>query len=326
MVSKQKILICGATGFIGRNLVVQLSKISQYKITAVYHKRPAFHCDNVEWVYADLTNKQDVEKIVDSQDVIIQAAATTSGAKDIATRPMIHVTDNMIINSLIFRAAHEANVAHVLFFSCTVMYQTSNIPLKESDLDLNNPLYSKYFGVGWMKISTEKQCEFYASLGKTKYTVMRHSNIYGPHDKYDLEHSHFFGATITKVMTAEDEIVVWGSGEEARDLLYIDDLASFVTLAIEKQTAPFGLYNVGYGEAFAVKDVVAKIVEHSNKQLVIKHDLTKPTMKTSLCLDCSKAKSELGWQRKTSLDSGIQKTLSWYKANMLTELKESLNE
>ena len=65
---------------------------------------------------------------------------------------------------------------------------------------------------------------------------MRHSNIYGPYDKYDLEKSHAFGATMTKVMTAEDDqITVWGTGEEERDLLHVDDLIQFIQLAIYKQ-------------------------------------------------------------------------------------------
>ena len=63
------------------------------------------------------------------------------------------------------------------------------------------------------------KCNFYSSLGITKYTVIRHSNIYGPYDKFDLEKSHFMGATITKVLTAKN-IEVWGEGKESRDFVY----------------------------------------------------------------------------------------------------------
>ena len=54
----------------------------------------------------------------------------------------------------------------------------------------------QYFGAGWTKVYIEKMCEFYSRIGDTKYTVMRHSNVFGPHDKFDLEKSHVFGATI----------------------------------------------------------------------------------------------------------------------------------
>ena len=141
--------------------------------------------------------------------------------------------------------------------------------------------------------------------------------MYGPHDKYDLERSHVFGATITKVMTNTDGIIsVWGTGEGARDLLHIDDLVSFVDASIEKQTTPYELFNVGLGKATKIIDLIKKIIKHSGKNLKIEHDLTKPTIPTSLFLDCSKAKKMLGWEPKIQIDEGIQKTLEWYKKNL----------
>ena len=151
-------------------------------------------------------------------------AAVTSGAKDIIERPYIHVTDNAIMNSLLLQSAFENNVSHFIFPSCTVMYQSSNRPLKETDFDANKGLVSHYFGVGWTKVYIEKMCEFFSRLGKTKYTVFRHSNVFGPYDKFDLEKSHVFGATLTKIMTLEEKIVVWGDGTEKRDLIYVEDL------------------------------------------------------------------------------------------------------
>jgi nucleoside-diphosphate-sugar epimerase len=160
-------------------------------------------------------------------------------------------------------------------------------------------------------------CEFFSRLGRTKHTVMRHSNMYGPYDKYDLERSHMFGATITKVMTSTDgKINVWGTGEEARDLLYVEDLVKFVDCAIEKQENSYELFNVGVGKAVQVKDVVNKIITHSGKNLEIVHDLSKPTIPTSLFLDCTKAKEKLDWEAETDLDTGIIKTLNWYKENL----------
>ena len=156
-------------------------------------------------------------------------------------------------------------------------------------------------------------CEFYAGISETKFTAIRHSNIYGPHDKFDLERSHVFGATMTKVMTAKDKISVWGTGEEERDLLYVDDLVEFVELALAKQPEKYRLYNCGYGQAIPIKDLVQKIVAHSCKTLTIEHDLSQPTIKTSLFLDCSLAKNELGWQVQTDLDTGIKRTLAWWQ-------------
>jgi nucleoside-diphosphate-sugar epimerase len=111
-------------------------------------------------------------------------------------------------------------------------------------------------------------------------------------------------------------MVVWGKGEEARDLLYVGDLVDFVTRAIDRQREPYALYNCGSGEATKVKDLVRMIVAESGRGLAIEHDLSKPSIDTSLRLDCRKAERELGWRPQTPLADGIRKTISWWKTNI----------
>jgi GDP-L-fucose synthase len=313
----KKVLICGATGFIGRNALEHFTNKNEYEVHATWNKRNHFTMPNVTWHKIDLRNPNELDELFKLQfDYIIQAAATTSGAKDIVERPWIHTTDNAVMNSYIFRKAFETNVKHVIFYSCTVMYQSSEHTLKESDFNANNPLHNTYCGVGHTKLYLEKMCEFYARCGKTKFTAIRHSNIYGPHDKYDLERSHFFGASVTKVMNATNEITVWGTGEAERDILYVDDLNHFVDCVISKQEKNYMLYNCGYGKAYTVKNIIQKIIDASGKKLEMKHDLSQPTIKTSLALDCTLAKNELGWQPQTTLEEGIRNTLAWYQKNI----------
>lgn len=316
---KKKALICGATGFIGRNIAEKMLENEDFELHGIYFKTEPWHNSRIKMIKTDLTKKEDVDNVIKGMDVIIQAAATTSGAKDIITSPYIHVTDNALMNSLIFRAAYEHKIKHIIFFSCSVMYQPSNIPVKENDFDANKEMFKSYFGVGWTKVYIEKMCEFYSRLG-TKYTVLRHSNIYGKYDKFDLEKSHVFGATMTKVMTAQNgKIVVWGTGEEARDLLHVDDLVDAVLLSLEKQNSPFELMNIGYGKSIPIRDLVKKIIDISGRNLEIEYDTSKPTIKTKLCLDCTKAKNIIGWEPKISLEEGIRKTMEWYKENILKQ-------
>jgi len=286
------------------------------ELFGTYFKSKPLANPGIKMIRADLTNKDDVAKAVEGMDIIIQAAATTSGAGDIVNKPYYHVTDNAVMNSLIFRAAHEYGVSHVVFFSCTVIYQSSDTPVKETDFDESKEIYPNYFGVGWTKIYIEKLCEFYSRIGCVKYTVIRHSNIYGPHDKFDLEKSHVFGATMTKVLTNLDgKLVIWGTGEEERDLLYVSDLVKFVTLAINNQESKFEIFNVGSGSSISVSGLVKKIINHSGKDICIEYDKSKPTIKTKLCLDTSKAKKSFGWSFEVTLDEGIRKTIDWYKSN-----------
>lgn len=318
MTKKKKVLILGATGFVGRNMVHHFSKNTDYEVHGVYNLRPKFNHKDVIWHCADLTSSEAVNSLLAKvkPNQIIQAAATTSGAKDIVSRPYIHVTDNAVMNSYLFRFAVEHAVQHVLFFSCTVMYNSSPIPIKETDYDANAIVHPRYFGVANTKLYLEKMCEFYSSIGNTKFTAVRHSNVFGPYDKFDFERSHFFGANLSKVMSSSNEITIWGTGEEERDLIHIHDLNRFVELAFANQKADYRLYHCGRGQSYSVLDVVKMIISASGKQLKINHDLSMPSIKTSLSLDCSLAKEELGWEVEIPLREGIERTVSWWSENI----------
>lgn len=318
----KSVLVCGASGFIGKNVLERLLARPDLKVTAVVHKTslPAALAGHARLttVYADLTRAEEVARVLKGVDAVVQAAATTSGAKDIVNTPAHHVTDNAVMNSLLLRACHDMGVGHFFFFSCTVMYPDQARPVKEEDF--NGAVTERYFGVGWTKVYVEKMCEFYARLGRTRFTVMRHSNIYGPHDKYDLERSHVFGATVAKVMTAKDgKVVVWGEGKEARDLLYVADLVEFVEAALDRQKTPFELVNVGAGTAVSVAELVRRVIARSGRALEVEFDRTKPTIPFSLAVDRTKAKVLFGWEPKTGLDEGIDRSLAWYREHVARE-------
>ena len=313
---KKKILILGASGFIGKNIALYFSKKKEFNVRGTYFKNKVV-IPGVKITRCDLTKKNQTDKTINGADIIIQAAATTSGAKDILERPYIHVNDNSIINSMVTRSAFDFKVSHVIVFSCTVMYQSSLKAQSEKNLDLNSEFYPNYFGGAWMKVFVEKMCEFYSRLGVNKYTLIRHSNIYGPHDKFDLEKSHVFGASLNKVVNCKDgQVTIWGDGKEARDLLYISDLIDFVYKSIKKQKEKYALYNVGLGKLTTINNLVKKIIKESGKKIVLHNDFTKKTLKNNVRLNCNKAKKELGWTPKISLESGIKKTLEWYLNNL----------
>ena len=162
-----------------------------------------------------------------------------------------------------------------------------------------------------------KKCEFYSKISNIKYSVVRHSNIYGPHDKFDLEKSHFFGASVTKVLSTENnKIKIWGSGKEKRDLLYVQDLINFLNILILKQRKNYELINIGYGKAFSVETIVKKIIYLSKNDLKIEKDIKKPSINFSLALNSQKAKKIYNWYPQVSINEGIIKTLNWYKKNI----------
>lgn len=317
MSTKKRVLVCGASGFIGRNIFERLASRNDIDLIGTFHTNR--FSDDERLLWRDLTNKYRVNQLLEGVDAVIMAAAVTSGSKDIKERPYLHVTDNNIMNQLLIRAAFEENIRQFIYFGCSISYSSSDTPAKETDMNLNGGMDPAYFGVGWMKIYIEKTCEFFSRLGRTCFTVIRHSNIYGPHDKYDLEHSHMFGATITKVLTAKEggSLTVWGDGQERRDLLYVTDLVDFVELVLDNQDYAFDSFNVGYGSSISVNDLILKIIKISGKQLSITHDLSKPTIPVNITLDIGKAREKFGWHPQVSLDDGIARTIHWYRQNIL---------
>lgn len=322
--TKKRILVCGAGGFIGQNVFEALSRWNDYDVMGTYrnpdHRRRFTAQDKQRSILrlVDLTSREEIMDAVHRADVVIQCAAVTSGAQDIVTQPDIHVTDNVIINALLLEAAFKHRTPHFIFLSCTVMYPMNlDHPVREYEVD-RGKIYEKYRSGARMKLFVEELCEDYARWGDTKFTIVRHSNVYGHHDKFDLERSHMVGATITKVMQAAEgaAISVWGDGTEGRDLLYVSDLVDFIGLAIEKQETPYEIVNVGAGVSVPVRDVVTTIVTQSGKNLSIEYDLSKPTLPVTVSLDCTKAKEQFGWLPKVDLPEGIRRTIEWYKENI----------
>ncbi len=314
MTKKVNVLILGATGFVGRNIAHLFSQNPNFSLTLTRFNSPEYRLGNAKWVRVDLRDPSQLENVINHTDILIQAAATTSGANDIVNTPEIHVTDNAVMNSLVLRAASNTKVKHVIFFSCTTMYQSNfNSKQSEEDFDENMEIFPQYFGVAVTKIYIEKLCEFYSKISDTKFTVIRHSNVYGPWDKYDLQKSHVMGATITKVLSNNEDIEIWGDGVELRDFLYIDDLVELVKICIEKQASKFLLINAGSDTGISIRDLVKLVIKLSEKQLQIKFNLDKPTLKFSFIADSSKALNLLGWKSTTPLEVGIAKSIDWWK-------------
>ncbi|MDA1334987.1 MAG: NAD-dependent epimerase/dehydratase family protein [bacterium] len=319
--SKKKILVTGATGFIGRNIYEFYRKDSRFEVFAagltrikrLYRKRHSI----------DLIDEGAAENLIhDIQpDILIHAAAITSGARDIIERPWIHVANNILMNTFVMEAAHEFGVDHVIFPSCTVVYPSGvGGLLREEDVDQSN-YFPPYQGAATVKMEAEGLAKFYASLGRTKYTVLRHSNVYGPHDKFDLERSHVTGATITKVMQAEDGGVVemWGDPKIRRDVMYIDDMVEVIDhiLTLSKTLPDYSVFNIGMGGiGYTIELIGHKIAVACKKNVRFEWDSSKPSLPFDIQLDVSQAKKVLGWLPQTTLEAGLERTALWYKENI----------
>jgi GDP-L-fucose synthase len=312
-----KVLVAGGAGFIGANLVKRLLAEGASVRATIHKKTPVILDKRIEYVKGELTSMDDCKKVVTGMDYVFMCAASTSGAAVIASTPLVHVTPNIVMNSQMLEAAYFTKVKKFIFLSSNAAYPPSgDRPIKETEMFDGEP-YETYFPVAWMKRYTEILCRMYSEKLKPAMTtvVLRPSNIYGPYDDYDFATSHVMAALIRRVVERHDPFEVWGTGDDVRDWIYVDDFIDAVILAAEKINS-FNPINIGLGKGYSVKQALAMMLEVDGyTKANIVYNSTKPSMIPIRLLDVSLAKKVLGFKANTGLREGIGKTIDWYRKN-----------
>ena len=314
--TNSKILILGATGFVGRNLAERLYKegYTNLRNHGFNRKLEGFG----ESVQGDLRDEKFVEEIMKGVDVVYHCAASTSNAVDTIYAPLLHVTPNVIINALTMEKAYKEGVKKFIFLSSSTIYpESGERAVCETD-NIYESIYKTYFPVGWMKRYAEVLCKMYSEIlvNPMQTVIVRPANLYGPHDKYDLDKCHVTPASIIKVATRLDPIPVWGDGTEIRDLLYVEDFCEALQLIMEKEEA-HEIYNVGSNKGYSVNEVIGYLKEIEGLESPIDYVNNKAPMIPKRLIDSYKIFYTLGWEAKTSIKEGLEKTLNWYKSEYL---------
>ncbi len=316
MFEGKKVLVAGATGFLGSSIVKVLLKRGAMVRGTHYSRQPSYQGTNLEWQYANFEDSADCIEACDGMDYVFMCSANTAGAAVMATTPLVHVTPNVVMNARILEAAHKAGVEKFLFISSGAAYPDlgEDHALKEEDMFKGDPP-PVYYPVGWMKRYSEILCRTYAEKIKTrpmKTVVIRPSNVYGPGDKFDFAKSHVTAAQMRRVMERHKPIQVWGDGSDVRDLIYIDDFLEGLFKAFEKDDQ-FLTVNIVSGKDYSVKEIVQtaiKVDGYTDAQ--VEYDTTKPRTIGKRVLDGSFARDYLGFTAKTSLEDGFAKTMAWF--------------
>lgn len=311
----KRVLIAGGSGFVGANLINKLLSLGADVRATIHKKQPIIIDERIEYVKCDLLKMCDCRKVVRDMDYVFMCAANTSGAAVIASNPLVHVTPNIIMNSQILEASYSAGVKKFVFLSSNAAYPpTGNRPVMEDEMFDGDP-YETYYGVGWMKRYTEILCSMYSQKLKNPMitVVIRPSNIYGPFDDYDFATSHVMAAMIRKVAERHNPIIMWGDGNDIRDLIYIDDFIDAVILAAEKVNT-YDPINIGAGKGYSLRDIQQIIMQIDNyNDAVIKYDVSKPSMIPIRLIDITKAEKAIAFSPKIDLNEGIRRTLQWYR-------------
>ena len=316
MFQGSKVVVTGAAGFVGSRLVARLLQEGAEVRGTLHRKDAVVQDDRVEYVRTDLTHAEDCARACEGTEYVFLCAANTSGAAVMEKTPLVHLTPNLIMNARMLEAAYAAGVKKTLFISSNTVYPVSDDPVKETDV--TNEFFEKYFIVAWMKRFSEIMCEMYATRIKQpmRTVVVRPANAYGPGDKFDWETSHVLPALIRRVVERHDPIRIWGDGRDIKDFIYVDDLVEGMLLAMERIEG-FEPVNLASGRGYCLRDILELLIRLDGYDGArIEYDTSKPTMIPKRVIDPSRAKHMLGFEATTPMETGLRKTIDWYRSTL----------
>lgn len=267
----------------------------------------------------DLVNQKAVHDwmAMSKPDAIVLAAAKVGGIHANATSPVDFLYENLMIESNVLHAAHEANVERLLFLGSSCIYPKFAIqPIQETSL-LTGALEPTNEWYAIAKIAGLKLVQAFRKQHGRDWISAMPTNLYGPGDNYDLTTSHVLPALLRKFHKAKEsgdtEVVVWGTGTPLREFLHCDDLADALVFLLRSYSGDDHI-NVGSGVEVTIKELAETVAEVVGCDAVLTWDTSKPDGTPRKLMDSSRLHA-LGWNNTRDLKEGIAQTYSDWVAN-----------
>ena len=247
-------------------------------------------------------------------DYVYLVAGTVGGILANATRPAEFIYDNLMIHAAVVHAAHMVGVRKLLYLGSSCIYPRACAqPMREEDL-LTGALEPTNEPYAVAKIAGIKLCEAYRRQYGDNFISAMPTNLYGPHDNFDLATSHVVPALIRKFHDARldgrREVEIWGTGTPRRELLHVDDLADACVFLMSGYEGTMHI-NVGSGLDLTIAELAALIRDVVHPAAELRFDATKPDGMPRKLLDVSRLHG-LGWRHAIELRDGLQSTYSWF--------------
>lgn len=268
----------------------------------------------------DLRRQADVETwmVRHRPEVVVIAAARVGGIKANADNPVDFLDDNLAIGLNLIHASHTIGVRKLLFLGSTCVYpRLSPQPIPEDAL-MTGPLEETNEWYAVAKIAGIKLCQAYRRQYGDDYIAVMPTNLYGPGDNYEPEHSHVVAALIRRFTEAArsgaPEVSVWGSGTPRREFLHVDDLAD-ACVHLLKTYSSDQLVNIGVGTDISIREfaeLIADIVKFRGR---ITFDASRPDGTPRKLVDVSRLQA-LGWRPRIGLREGLARTIADYEASL----------
>ncbi len=304
----QEVVIFGATGFIGRNLVGYLHH--KYRITAVSRNggkvlgaAKSIRFDRLDGYKAP------------EDAVVVNLAASRYNAGNLSNSDILF--HNVDIAGRVFQFCLRCGIKELRLFSSISVYPADDIYCDDDVLlDLISPPHKGEFMYAWAK----RIAEIYSDLFKIEYDIntitFRPTSPYGPFDSLDVNKAHVVPALIMRALSDPGPLVVKGNPDATRDFIFVGDICQVVEDSLElrgvKQT-----YNLGSGRNATIRELAQAIIDciDPNQGLEFLGGTFNPVMSRG----CSVAKLErdlIHQEELTPLNVGLKKTIEWYKASL----------
>ena len=264
----------------------------------------------------DLLDARAVDAFFEAErpEIVVDAAARVGGIAANWEKPVEFLLENMTIQNNLIKSSADHGVRKLLFLGSSCIYpKLAPQPISESAL-LTGSLEPTNEAYAIAKISGVRLCQAYArQYGKNFISAMP-TNLYGPHDNYDLQTSHVVPALIRKIhearASAAPEVVIWGTGSPRREFLHVDDLAGACRFLLENYDSP-EVINVGFGDDVSIRELAETVCDVLDYRGKLVFDTSKPDGTPRKLLDCAKL-TALGWKPSIDLRSGIRSAYDWF--------------
>lgn len=314
MKQTDKIYVAGHTGLVGSAIVRNLQEKGYTNIIGRTHRE------------LDLQNQQAVRDFFEQErpDVVVLAAAKVGGIHANEIAPADFAYENLQIQCNVIKCCHDFHVRKLLFLGSTCIYpKMAPQPIPESAL-LTGELEQTNEGYAIAKIAGLLMCRYFKRQYGDDFISCMPTNLYGPNDNYELNHSHVMPAMIRKFHEAKENgapaVELWGTGSPLREFLYVDDMADACVFLLEHYSGDEHV-NIGTGEEISIRqlaETIQRIVGYSGQ---IHWNTDMPDGTPRKLTDVSKLHS-LGWTHRYSLEEGIRSAY----ASFLEERKTALRE
>jgi len=307
-----QILITGATGLIGRELVEKLlARGAKLRTTSQRPPPEDYPVHRLEHRVGDLADRQFARQIMEGVEGLFHLAGKRGSIGIQRTRAATMLGDNVMICFNALDAARRAGVARILYASTVTVYPPMAIYREDLAWSANPHPGDEY--AAWAKRMAEKFIEAQEiQYGSANTAIVRPVNTFGPHDNFDPQTALVVPALIARALSGEKPLTVWGDGSAVRDFLYVSDAADGMLLAFEKGLGK-GPFNLGSGLGSSIKDVVAAVVKATGYDGEVKWDTSKPSGEPRKVADIARARQTLGFEPQIELNTAIERTVDWYR-------------